>query len=44
MAHFSDMAAVLSDVRCWSQSRKHLLSPSILPFDPKATSEEVARQ
>jgi hypothetical protein len=36
--HFSDMAAVLSDVRCWRQSRKHLLLASISPFDPNATS------
>jgi hypothetical protein len=34
--HFSDMAAVLSDVRCWRQSRKHLLLASISPFAPKA--------
>ena len=32
------MAAVVSDVRCWQQSRKHLLSASISPFDPERTS------
>jgi len=27
----------LSDVRCWDQSRKHLLAASISPFDPSPT-------
>jgi hypothetical protein len=39
--HFSDMAAALSDVRCWRQSRKHLLAASISPFDPSAPSETL---
>ena len=29
-----DVAAVLSDVRCWRQGRKPLLLASISPFDP----------
>jgi hypothetical protein len=41
--HFSDMAAVLSDVRCWRQSKKHLLPASISPFDPCAASGRPVR-
>jgi hypothetical protein len=28
---------LLSDVRCWVNSGKHLLAASISPFDPKRT-------
>jgi hypothetical protein len=31
------MPTLLSDVRCWGQSRKHLLFASISPFDPDRT-------
>jgi hypothetical protein len=31
------MPTLLSDVRCWGQSGKHLLGASISPFDPSAT-------
>src|SRR5258708_34993488 len=36
--HRTDMPTLLSDVRCWGQSGKHLLAASISPFDPNATS------
>src|SRR5450759_377575 len=36
--HRTDMPTLLSDVRCWDQSRKHLLAASISPFDPQETS------
>src|SRR5258708_21442740 len=32
--HQTDMPSLLSDVRCWGQSGKHLLAASISPFDP----------
>jgi hypothetical protein len=35
--HRTDMPPLLSDVRCWGQSGKHLLAASISPFDPTAT-------
>jgi hypothetical protein len=41
--HFFDMAAVVSDVRCWRQSRKHLLSPSISPFGALRTFLTAAK-
>jgi hypothetical protein len=40
--HFSDMPTVLSDVRCWGPSGKHLLAASISPFDPSRTLRGVA--
>jgi hypothetical protein len=36
--HFSDMAGLVGDVRCWGQSGRHVLSASISPFDPCRTS------
>jgi hypothetical protein len=35
--HRTDMPTLLSDVRCWVNSGKHLLAASISPFDPYAT-------
>jgi len=35
--HETDMLTLLSDVRCWSNSGKHVLFQSISPFDPHAT-------
>src|SRR6476620_5780423 len=35
--HVSDMPTLLSDVRCWVNSGKHLLAASISPFDPERT-------
>jgi hypothetical protein len=35
--HRTDMPTLLSDVRCWGQSGKHLLLASISPFDPLRT-------
>ena len=35
------MPTLLSDVRCWGQSGKHLLAASISPFDPTETSIDV---
>jgi hypothetical protein len=32
--HRTDMLPLLSDVRCWSNSGKHVLFQSISPFDP----------
>jgi hypothetical protein len=32
--HRTDMPTLLSDVRCWANSGKHLLAASISPFDP----------
>jgi hypothetical protein len=32
--HRTDMPAVLSDVRCWGQSGKHLLAVRISHIDP----------
>src|ERR1035441_1408792 len=40
--HRTDMPTLLSDVRCWDQSRKHLLAASISPFDPTETSNLIA--
>src|ERR1700676_4054459 len=34
----TDMPTLLSDVRCWGQSGKHLFAASISPFDPVRTS------
>jgi hypothetical protein len=36
------MAAVLSDIRCWKQSGKHLLAASISPFDSQRSSASVS--
>jgi hypothetical protein len=36
--HRTDMPTLLSDVRCWVNSGKHLLAASISEFDPSATS------
>jgi hypothetical protein len=32
---------LLSDVRCWGQSGKHLLAASISPFDPERSSHPI---
>ena len=34
VGHRTDMPTLLSDVRCWVNSGKHLLAASISPFDP----------
>jgi hypothetical protein len=36
--HETDMPKYLGDVRCWVNSGKHLLFPSISPFDPDRNS------
>jgi hypothetical protein len=36
------MPTLLSDVRCWGQSGKHLLAASISLFDPTRTSTFLA--
>ena len=38
VGHRTDMPTILSDVRCWVNSGKHLLAASISPFDPLRTS------
>jgi hypothetical protein len=39
--HVSDMPTLLSDVRCWVNSGKHLLAASISPFDPELTERRI---
>jgi hypothetical protein len=38
----TDMPTLLSDVRCWGQTGKHLLAASISEFDPIRTSTFLA--
>ena len=40
--HRTDMPTLLSDVRCWVNSGKHLLAASISAFDPQRTSSEMS--
>src|SRR5664279_2623506 len=42
--HRTDMPTLLSDVRCWGQSGKHLLAASISPFDPGCVKTSTSRE
>src|ERR1700692_2846740 len=42
--HRTDMPTLLSDVRCWGQSGKHLLAASISPFDPDVWSGRALQE